>query len=314
MNMKVRIFLFFCFIIGQLCGQENQNVKSFLVFGGKTGWIGQKMVSLLREQNHIVYAAESRLENREAIENEILRIRPDYIINCAGCTGTPNVDWCEDHQQQTIRTNIIGTLNVIDVAYLHNIHVTHFGTGCIYEYDKAHPLGSHKGFTEEEEPNFAGSFYSKTKIYLEKLLDSYPNVLNLRLRMPISSDFHPKNFIAKITQYQKVIDIPNSMTILDDLLPVAVQMTLRELTGKYNFVNPGTLSHNQILDLYRLYIDRSFIYNNFTIEEQNKILKARRSNNELDATKLTHEFPEIPSIQTSIHAVFKKMAALLTSE
>ena len=310
MQNLIKVFFLLCCLVSQFHSQAEENEdKVFLVFGGKTGWIGQKIVALLQEQNYTVYAAESRLENREAIENEIQQLQPHYIINCAGVTGTPNVDWCEDHQQQTIRTNIIGMLNLADIAYLHGIHVTNFGTGCIYEYDAAHPIGSGKGFTEEDEPNFAGSFYSKTKIWLDKLLDSYPNVLNLRLRMPISSDFHPKNFITKITCYQKIINIPNSMTILDDLLPLSIQMTLRELRGKYNFVNPGTISHNELLDLYKLYVDPTFTYTNFTVEEQDKILKARRSNNELDTTKLLKEFPDLPPIQTSIHAVFKKMAA-----
>lgn len=289
------------------CFANKTNQEVFLVYGGKTGWIGQKIVALLKEQNQIVFAAESRLENRCDVENEIDRVKPDYIINCAGVTGTPNIDWCETHQQQTIRTNIIGTLNLADVAYLRGIHMTNFGTGCIYEYDVDHPMGSGIGFTEEDCPNFAGSFYSKTKIQLEMLLSSYANVLNLRVRMPISSDLHPKNFITKITKYQKVINIPNSMSILDDLLPVAIQMTQRKLKGNYNFVNPGVISHNEILDLYRQYIDPKFTYTNFTVEEQDKILKARRSNNELDATKILKEFPGIPSIQQSIISVFKKM-------
>lgn len=299
-------FLFF-FVFIQLACFGNESSKVFLVFGGKTGWIGQKVVSLLNDQDYVVYIAESRLENRCDVEKEITLLKPDYIINCAGVTGTPNVDWCESHQQQTIRTNIIGTLNLADAAYLHDIHLTNFGTGCIYEYDVEHPIGSGKGYTEKDEPNFDGSFYSKTKIYLEKLLNSYPNVLNLRLRMPISSDLHPKNFITKITKYQKVINIPNSMSILDDLLPIAIQMTERKLKGNYNFVNSGTISHNQILDLYRTYVDPNFRYTNFTVEEQDKILKARRSNNELDASKLLKEFPYLLPIQESIISVFKKM-------
>lgn len=310
MKNSIRVLLFLCLLLSQFYSQAEESSKTFLIWGGKTGWIGQKVVALLQEQGHIVYIAESRLENRESIQKEITMINPDYIINCAGVTGTPNVDWCEDHQQQTIRTNIIGTLNLVDIAYLQGKHVTNFGTGCIYEYDEAHPIGSGKGFTEEDQPNFEGSFYSKTKIILEKLLKSYPNMLNLRLRMPISSDFHPKNFITKITRYQKVINIPNSMTILDDLLPIAIQMTLRELKGNYNFVNPGTISHNELLDLYKIYIDPNFTYANFTIEEQDKILKARRSNNELDSTKLLQEFPEILHIKKSIHSVFQKMAVL----
>lgn len=310
---KINIIAIALFLMSLLPSGVSQASSSavFLVFGGKTGWIGQQIVALLKNEGHLVYPAESRLENRDDVEREILSIHPDYIINCAGVTGVPNVDWCETHPQDTLRSNIIGALNLVDVAYLHEIPVTNFGTGCIYEYDETHPLGSSIGFKETDTPNFAGSFYSKTKIMLDTLLGYYPNVLNLRLRMPISSDLHPRSFISKITKYQKVINIPNSMTILDDLLPVAISMTLRGLKGTYNFTNPGTLSHNEILDLYREYVDPKFYYTNFSVEEQNKILLAKRSNNELDVSKLLAEYPDIPHVRDSIRHVFQKMQASL---
>lgn len=84
-----------------------------------------------------------------------------------------------------------------------------------------------------------------------KLLKSFPNVLTLRIRMPISDDLHERNFITKITRYQKIVDIPNSMSVLHDLLPISVDMTKRRLTGVYNFVNPGVISHNEILQMYK---------------------------------------------------------------
>jgi hypothetical protein len=37
-----------------------------------------------------------------------------------------------------------------------------------------------------------------------QLLEAYPNVLTLRLRMPISDDLNPRNFITKISKYEKV--------------------------------------------------------------------------------------------------------------
>lgn len=51
--------------------------------------------------------------------------------------------------------------------------------------------------------------------------------------------------------------------------------------GVFNFCNPGAISHNEILDLYKQVIDPTFEYSNFTIEEQDKILVAKRSNNTL---------------------------------
>lgn len=282
---------------------------AYLVFGGSTGWIGQKMVQLLKEQGKEVYAAKSRLEDRNHIEKELDEIKPKYILNCAGVTGRPNVDWCEDHKIETIRSNVIGTLTLCDVAFLKGIHVTNYATGCIYEYDSTHTMENGVGFKEEDTPNFLGSFYSKTKAMVESLLINYPNVLTLRVRMPLSDDLAPRNFITKITKYAKVVNVPNSMTILHDLLPISLKMTERELKGVYNFTNPGVISHNEILTLYKKYIDPNFTWQNFSLEEQAKILKAGRSNNYLDTTKLEKEFPgEIPPIQVGIEKLFQRMA------
>jgi len=291
-----------------VCLSLNAKIEKFLIFGGKTGWIGKKLVEIIQNQGYKAIAASSRLENRESILAEIEREKPDCIINAAGVTGRPNVDWCEDNKQETLRANILGALNLADCAYLRDIYTINIGTGCIYEYDREHKMYSGKGFTEEDEPNFDGSFYSWSKIMLDKLLQCYPNVLNLRLRMPISDDLHHRSLVTKITKYEKVINIPNSMSVLYDLLPLIPKMAERGLTGNYNFVNPGAISHNEILDLYTKYVDPSFTYKNFTVEEQDKILKARRSNNELDASKLLKEFPNILSIKDSMEKVFKRMS------
>lgn len=119
--------------------------------------------------------------------------------------------------------------------------------------------------------------------------------------MPISSDLNnPRNFITKIARYNKVVNIPNSMTILDELLPISIEMAKRNLRGVWNFTNPGVVSHNEILEIYKDYIDPSFKWVNFTLEEQAKVIVAPRSNNELDASKLHKEFPEMLSIKDSL--------------
>ena len=119
--------------------------------------------------------------------------------------------------------------------------------------------------------------------------------------MPISSDLsNPRNFITKITRYNKVVNIPNSMTVLDELLPISIEMAKRNLRGIWNFTNPGVVSHNEILEMYRDYIDPSFKWENFNLEEQAKVIVAPRSNNELDASKLKQEFPSLLSIKDSI--------------
>ncbi|PKI53115.1 hypothetical protein CRG98_026477 [Punica granatum] len=272
----------------------------FLIYG-RTGWIGGLLGELCRAQSIDFEYGSGRLENRSSLEADIAAVAPTHVFNAAGVTGRPNVDWCESHKVETIRTNVVGTLTLADVCRERGLVLINYATGCIFEYDQAHPLGSGIGFKEEDTPNFVGSFYSKTKAMVEELLKNYENVCTLRVRMPISSDLsNPRNFITKITRYEKVVNIPNSMTILDELLPISIEMAKRNLTGIWNFTNPGVVSHNEILEMYKEFMDPHFSWKNFTLEEQAKVIVAPRSNNELDASKLKKEFPELMSIKESL--------------
>lgn len=280
--------------------QNGNAAFKFLIYG-KTGWIGGLLGGLCTKNGIPYEYGQGRLENREQLEADIARVNPSHVFNAAGVTGRPNVDWCETHKVETIRANVVGTLTLADVCREHNLLLINYATGCIFEFDEKHPLGSGIGFVEEDTPNFIGSFYSKTKAMVEDLLKNYENVCTLRVRMPISSDLqNPRNFITKIARYEKVVDIPNSMTILDELLPISIEMAKRNLRGIWNFTNPGVVSHNEILQMYKDYINPSFTWKNFTLEEQAKVIVAPRSNNELDASKLKAEFPEMLSIKDSL--------------
>ncbi|KAJ3680056.1 hypothetical protein LUZ60_016334 [Juncus effusus] len=275
------------------------NLK-FLIYG-RTGWIGGLLGRLCSDRNISFVYGSGRLENRADLIADIESSKPTHVFNAAGVTGRPNVDWCESHKVETIRANVAGTLTLADVCREKGIVLVNYATGCIFEYDDSHPLGSGVGFKEEDQPNFVGSFYSKTKAMVEELLKNYDNVCTLRVRMPISSDLqNPRNFITKITKYDKVVNIPNSMTILDELLPISIEMAKRNLTGIWNFTNPGVVSHNEILEMYKEYIDDGFTWKNFNLEEQAKVIIAPRSNNELDASKLKKEFPELLGIKESL--------------
>ncbi|GMJ04812.1 UDP-4-KETO-6-DEOXY-D-GLUCOSE-3,5-EPIMERASE-4-REDUCTASE 1 [Hibiscus trionum] len=280
-------------------GSSEKPLK-FLIYG-RTGWIGGLLGKLCEAKGIDFQYGSGRLENRISLESDIASVNPTHVFNAAGVTGRPNVDWCESHKVETIRTNVVGTLTLADVCREKGLILINYATGCIFEYDEAHPIGSGIGFKEEDTPNFTGSFYSKTKAMVEELLKNYENVCTLRVRMPISSDLtNPRNFITKIARYDKVVNIPNSMTILDELLPISIEMGKRNLTGIWNFTNPGVVSHNEILEMYRDYIDPSFTWRNFNLEEQAKVIIAPRSNNELDANKLKTEFPELLSIKESL--------------
>ena len=61
----------------------------------------------------------------------------------------------------------------------------------------------------------------------------------------------------------------------------------RALTGIMNYTNPRTVSHNEILQMYKEYIDPDFKWSNFSLEEQSKVIVAARSNNLLDTKRVS---------------------------
>ena len=142
----------------------NGEKQKFLLYG-KNGWIGGMLIELIKAAGDEVVLGDARLENREAVAAEIDAVKPTRVLNAAGVTGRPNVDWCEFNKQTVIRTNVIGCLNLADICWQKKLHCTLYATGCIFEYDAAHPLGGgvETAFTEEDRANFDGSFYSFTK-------------------------------------------------------------------------------------------------------------------------------------------------------
>ena len=284
---------------------------------GHAGWIGSKMLQYLKTNDIETVITEVRPNNKNEFEAELLRLNPTHVMSFIGRTHGvignkeyTTIDYLEqkDKLQENVRDNLYAPIIIALLCKKHNIHYTYLGTGCIFTYDDDHLYGNEQtGYTEENSPNFFGSSYSVVKGYTDELMHMFDDiVLNLRIRMPITAKDEPRNFISKILRYEHVCSIPNSMSVLDELLPYAIDMARRNITGTYNFTNPGLISHNEILELYKEYVDSTFQWKNFSIDEQDKVLAAKRSNNCLDTTKLRKLYPEIKHIKDSIRDTLKK--------
>jgi 3,5-epimerase/4-reductase len=285
---------------------------------GRNGWIGNQVYELLLKNNHEVIIANERAENYKELEEEIKRVVPTHVISLIGRThGTigdkkyTTIDYLEQpgKLRENVRDNLYSPLVLAILCQRHNIHYTYLGTGCIFKYDEEHPFGiEENGFTEDDTPNFFESGYSTVKGYTDKLMHLFEdNVLNVRIRMPITCDLNSRNFITKITTYEKICSVPNSMTILPELLPLMIDMAEKRVTGTINLTNPGLISHNEILEMYKEIVNPNFTWNNFTIEEQNKILAAGRSNNYLDTSRLEELYPSVKNIKVSVRECLEKM-------
>lgn len=281
---------------------------------GYNGWIGSMMIELLKER-HIEYiTTDIRPENKYGFEKELIQLKPTHVMSFIGRTHGKigekiysTIDYLEQKGKlrENVRDNLFSPIVVALLCKKHNIHFTYLGTGCIFTYDNEHPYGNDTtGFTEEDTPNFFGSSYSVVKGYTDELMHLLEDtVLNLRIRMPITSRDEPRNFITKIKSYEYVCSVPNSMSVLDELLPYVIDMAEKKLTGTINLTNPGLITHNEILEMYNKYVDTEFVWKNFSIEDQDKVLDAERSNNCLETKRLKELYPEIKNIRESLENI-----------
>lgn len=281
-----------------------------LVYGSK-GWIGNQFIQILKERKMDFLLGKARVDNEKDVLVEIKTLNPTHVVSFIGRTHGKigdkvftTIDYLEEEGKlvENVRDNLFSPLILAEICTELGIHYTYLGTGCIFKFDEEHPFGQEiNGFTEDSMPNFFGSSYSIVKGYTDRLMRLFKDtVLNLRIRMPITGSPNGRNFITKIVTYEKVCSVPNSMTVLPELLPYVLDMMKKGVTGTMNLTNPGLISHNEILEMYKEIVDPTFVWKNFSPEEQRKILSADRSNNYLDTTLLETLYPQMDSIKEGI--------------
>ena len=282
---------------------------NILVVGSK-GWIGKQFIQILEKENITFIESKSRADNYKEIEEEILLEKPTHIISFIGRTHGKiedkeytTIDFLEQKGKlfENTRDNLYSPIILSELSIKHNIHYTYLGTGCIFTYNDGYFEKEENGFTEDSEPNFFGSSYSIIKGFTDRFMRlKDKSVLNLRIRMPITGEYSSRNFITKITTYEKICSIANSMTVLPELLPIVLDMIKNNTTGTINLTNPGFITHNEILEMYKEIVNPEFTWNNFTLEEQSKVIASDRSNNYLDTTKLQKMYPSVKHIKDSV--------------
>lgn len=235
--------------------------------------------------------------------------KPDVIVNCTGFCGRPNVDQCEAEKSKTYMANVVVPSMLAQECEKHHIKMIHIGSGCIYfgespnyhvvQYDGT-PAPS--GFIKFggvlnmpcrnidegwKETDFANpkSYYSKTKYACDLMLGEMPNVTTLRIRMPISTQNNQRNFINKIRGYKEVIDIPNSVTFMDDLTRCIDWAIESNQAGIFHVTNPDPLSAADVMREYQKY-DPAHAFSIIDEAELDRITIAKRSNCIIDSTKL----------------------------
>lgn len=279
-------------------------MNNILIIGA--GYVGTK---LFNHTNKVTnkYWLKSRKDldysNEQELRRFILNNDINYVINCSGFTGRPNVDEGEIKKKECWELNVVLPLKVSKICKDLSINYIHISSGCIFS-------GYEKEFTEDDDPNFGlyghSSFYSKSKHAFETLNDYG---CTIRVRMPFSDDLHERSYITKIFKYDNLINFKNSKTYIPDLCNfieyIIEHKVITNRIGVINFVNPDALDTMQVTDLMSVYE----IENPKWAYVDPKLLKmvAPRSNCVLSIDKLKSLFPDFV-IQTEKQALNNALA------
>lgn len=203
-------------------------------------WVGRKMADELVARDYLT----SVCSHTKAIET-VQRGGFDWVVNCHGYTGTPNVDACERNVCKTVEENTVFPIRLYDACQKNNVRMAHWSSGCIYN-------GTINSV--DQDPNFFGSAYSASKAVSDAYLKDKAMVF--RIRMPFTGEAEPKNLLYKLQQYATNAKLygsgQNSMTDIDEAVRAACDILESQILGPYNLVNSGSMSIRELAELMQL--------------------------------------------------------------
>jgi len=271
---------------------------------GASGYIGTNIIKRIKLNNNIdIVIGNSRCNNYNDTNYEIINIKPDRVLSCIGRSSGKNIystSYIENKLDINLHDNLYSQLVLLKCCNINNIHFTHIGDGCIF-YDE-----NDKIFTEDDDPNLICSSHSIVKSYTEKLIKLLSdNYLHVRIRYPISCDFSPKCLLTKIASYNKVVNKETSISVFDDIIPILIELINNKSIGIYNLVNPGKINLLNLKLIYKNNIDNNLLINEYDINEHNNEL-GKRSHVILDTNKITQLY-NIQDINISINKILLNM-------
>eukprot|EP00658_Telonema_sp_P-2_P078634 TRINITY_DN7412_c0_g1_i6.p1 TRINITY_DN7412_c0_g1~~TRINITY_DN7412_c0_g1_i6.p1 ORF type:complete len:465 (+),score=116.32 TRINITY_DN7412_c0_g1_i6:50-1444(+) len=277
---------------------------------GSSGYFGSHYEKHLRAKGLDYVVVPCRLHQRQEICIWLDRCSPKAVICTAGTAGKPNISWCDTHPAETMDMNVTSQINLAHDCKAREIHCTLMVTGMLYD-----PSLSPEGhvFTEQDPPNIhmvaakPAPVYCQLRILEEQMLtmgnyldQEQGNVLALRYLLPVSDDLHERSTLMKLTKYPKLFSMPATWTVLDDLVPVSIDLALKKVVGIFNWSNPGQMTHHELMNLYKIHVDPDATWECATIEE----MANARTNAPLSMEKLFSVYPEarelVPDVKQSV--------------
>lgn len=282
-------------------------MSNVLIIGA--GYVGTELYYYCNNNNSFWLHSKNTLDytDESVLRKFILNNSIDYVINCSGFTGRPNVDEGELRKEDCWDLNVRIPLKVSKTCKAFDIEYIHISSGCIF-------TGYDKEFAETDTPNFGlfndSSFYSKSKHAFETLNDYG---CTIRVRMPFCKNLHDRSFITKIYKYNNLINYTNSKTYIPDLVRFIDKIIDSKIKttsiGVINFVNSEAQDTAYLVERMKSHnlINKDWKF----VPIESIDIKAPRSNCVLSLDKLKTLFPDF-AILTEKEAIEDALVNITT--
>lgn len=275
-------------------------MKNILILG--KGYISSKIEAYWNLDGYnLIFCSQKETKYLTHLDDLIREHNPVFVINCYGFTGKPNVDSCENHKEECHQRNVKDTYSIMRDCQDLGIDFITVSTGCVYNDENG------RVFTEEDEHNFGynnptASVYSKSKSVFETAFRDFTKQSNsrnylLRIRMPFDHVMDGKNYINKIIKYDKLVNYPNSITYVRDLVKFIEIIVDGDVeSGVYNVVNKEAITSSEVIGLYNIFtgkhkkVDRWYSGDDLL---SMGLMKCRRSNCVLSTEKVERYYPDL---------------------
>ncbi len=233
-------------------------MKEKVIITGANGLLGQKLISLLRQDSNYIVIATARGKNRfpdyegyiyksldvcnrEEVANLIEEVKPNYIIHTAAMT---NVDQCETDRDNCWQLNVRAVEYLVEACRVNNVHFIHLSTDFIFN-GKSGPY-------KEEDPAEPISFYGDSKLAAERTIIRSTikwAILRTVLVYGVVNDMSRSNIILWV---KKSLEENKPITVVDDQwrtptlaedLAIGCLLTMKhKATGIFNISGKDFLS------------------------------------------------------------------------
>jgi len=210
---------------------------------------------VLAEAGDRVGLVEGDIQDRERIAAVVKEHGIEGIIHTAAVIGqglgADSPDWM-------FNINLVGTLNVLEVARAAGARVVYVSTATLYgQHADLHPL------TEEHPPDPVG-MYDTTKLMSETLVHSYHKIYGMDTvavrpgyvyghRNSTGGYFLDKVFVGEAIQHESGADLPMDVTYVKDLaLGLRLALTVRPIQHRiFNITGGVSRRRGEVADLAR---------------------------------------------------------------